>query len=186
MYNLPAPLERWRGVRARIHEDVCAHGFDRELNSFARAYGTKEMDASLLLLPALGFLPIDDPRVQGTIAAVERRLLKDGFVARYDQAASDDGLRGTEGVFLACSFWLADAYVMCGRRDEAVRLFEKVVSLCNDVGLLSEEYEPETRRLIGNFPQAFSHLALVNTASNLAHTDKPAEQRSEAKLREPA
>jgi GH15 family glucan-1,4-alpha-glucosidase len=182
MYNLPAPLERWREVRARIHADVCAHGFDRELNSFVRAYGTQELDASLLLLPAIGFLPADDPRIRGTIAAIERRLLRDGFVYRYDQAASDDGLRGKEGVFIACSFWLADAYLMCGRREEAVQLFERLVSLCNEVGLLSEEYEPESRRLIGNFPQAFSHLALVNTASNLAHSQKPAEQRSEAKV----
>jgi len=186
MYNLPAPLERWREVRARIHADVCAHGFDRELNSFVRAYGTQELDASLLLLPAIGFLPAEDPRIQGTLAAIERRLLRDGFVYRYDQAASDDGLRGKEGVFIACSFWLADAYLMCGRREEAVQLFEKLVSLCNDVGLLSEEYEPESRRLVGNFPQAFSHLALVNTASNLAHSQKPAEQRSEAKVSESA
>jgi GH15 family glucan-1,4-alpha-glucosidase len=184
MYNLPAPLERWREVRTRIHADVCARGFDRELNSFVRAYDTQELDASLLLLPGIGFLPPDDPRIRGTIAAVERRLVRDGFVYRYDQRKSEDGLQPGEGMFLACSFWLADAYLMCGRRQEAVRLFERLVSLCNDVGLLSEEYEPESRRLVGNFPQAFSHLALVNTASNLAHSEKPAEQRSEAKVSE--
>jgi GH15 family glucan-1,4-alpha-glucosidase len=184
MYNLAAPLERWREVRARIHADVCARGFDRKLNSFVRAYDTKELDASLLLLPAIGFLPPDDPRIRGTIAAVEKRLLRDGFVYRYDQRDSEDGLQGGEGVFLACSFWLADAYVMCGRREEAVRLFERLLSLRNDLGLLSEEYEPRSRRLVGNFPQAFSHLALVNTASNLAHSEKPAEQRSDTKVGE--
>jgi GH15 family glucan-1,4-alpha-glucosidase len=184
MYNLAAPLERWREVRARIHADVCARGFDRELNCFVRSYDTKELDASLLLLPAIGFLPPDDPRIRGTIAAVEKRLLRDGFIYRYDQRESEDGLQGGEGVFLACSFWLADAYVMCGRREEAVRLFERLLSLRNDLGLLSEEYEPRSRRLVGNFPQAFSHLALVNTASNLAHSEKPAEQRSDTKVGE--
>ncbi len=183
-YNLPAPLEHWREVRTRIHADVCARGFDRNLGSFVRAYDTKELDASLLLLPAIGFLPGHDPRIRGTLAAVERNLLRDGFVYRYDQSESDDGLSGGEGVFLACSFWLADAYLICGRCDEAVRLFERLLLLRNDVGLLSEEYEPKSRRLVGNFPQAFSHLALVNTASNLAHYDKPAEQRGEAKLAE--
>jgi GH15 family glucan-1,4-alpha-glucosidase len=185
-YKLPAPLEHWREVRAHIHADVCARGFDPELNSFVRAYDTKELDASLLLLPAIGFLPPHDPRILGTLAAVEQNLLRNGFVYRYDQRNSNDGLQGGEGVFLACSFWLADAYVMCGRRDEAVRLFERLLSLRNDVGLLSEEYEPNARRLVGNFPQAFSHLALVNTASNLAHSEKPAEQRSETKVSETA
>jgi GH15 family glucan-1,4-alpha-glucosidase len=185
-YKLPAPLEHWREVRAHIHADVCARGFDPELNSFVRAYDTKELDASLLLLPAIGFLPPHDPRILGTLAAVEQNLLRNGFVYRYDQRNSNDGLQGGEGVFLACSFWLADAYVMCGRRDEAMRLFERLLPLRNDVGLLSEEYEPNARRLVGNFPQAFSHLALVNTASNLAHSEKPAEQRSETKVSETA
>jgi GH15 family glucan-1,4-alpha-glucosidase len=185
-WNLPAPLGRWREIRKEIHEDVCARGFDRELNSFVRAYGTQELDASLLLLPAIGFLPGDDPRIRGTVAAIERGLLRDGLVYRYRQAESDDGLKGDEGVFLACSFWLCDAYLLCGRHDEAVALFERLLSLRNDVGLLSEEYEPSSRRFMGNFPQAFSHLALVNTASNITHHDKPAEQRSEAKVAEPA
>jgi GH15 family glucan-1,4-alpha-glucosidase len=184
-YRLPAPLERWRKIRAHIHADVCARGYDTELGSFVRAYGTKELDASLLLLPEVGFLPGDDPRIRGTVAAIERKLVVDGFVCRYHQAESDDGLRGGEGVFLACSFWLVDAYLMGGEREKAVRLFERLVGLCNDVGLLSEEYDPRARRLIGNFPQAFSHLALVNTASNLAHYEKPAEQRSEHKVAEP-
>ena len=185
-WNLPAPLGRWREIRKEIHEDVCARGFDPELNSFVRAYGTQELDASLLLLPAIGFLPGDDPRIRGTVAAIERRLVRDGLVYRYRQAESDDGLKGDEGVFLACSFWLADAYLLCGRHDDAVALFERLLSLRNDVGLLSEEYEPSSRRFMGNFPQAFSHLALVNTASNITHHDKPAEQRSEAKVAGPA
>ena len=185
-WNLPAPLGRWREIRKEIHEDVCARGFDPELNSFVRAYGTQELDASLLLLPAIGFLPGDDPRICGTVAAIERRLVRDGLVYRYRQAESDDGLKGDEGVFLACSFWLADAYLLCGRHDDAVALFERLLSLRNDVGLLSEEYEPSSRRFMGNFPQAFSHLALVNTASNITHRDKPVEQRSESKVAEPA
>jgi GH15 family glucan-1,4-alpha-glucosidase len=184
-WNLPAPLERWREVRKAIHEDVCARGFDRELGSFVRAYGTQELDASLLLLPAIGFLPGDDPRIRGTVTAIEQRLVRDGLVYRYSQAESADGLKGDEGVFLACSFWLVDAYLLCGRGEDAVALFERLLSLQNDVGLLSEEYEPKSRRFVGNFPQAFSHLALVNTASNMAHHEKPVEQRSEAKVAEP-
>jgi GH15 family glucan-1,4-alpha-glucosidase len=181
-WQLPAELDRWRAIRDRIHADVCDKGFDRSLGSFTRAYGTKELDASLLLLPAVGFLSHDDPRVTGTIAAVEKHLMSDGFVLRYDTNRSDDGLTGQEGVFLACSFWLVDAYLMSGRRDEAVALFERLLSLRNDVGLLSEEYDPRSKRLVGNFPQAFSHLALVNTASNLSHFEKPAEQRAEELL----
>jgi GH15 family glucan-1,4-alpha-glucosidase len=184
-FDLPAPLAHWRKIREQIHDDVCARGYDAELGTFVRAYGTKELDASLLLLPAIGFLPAQDPRILGTIKAIEEKLVVDGFVYRYHQAESEDGLHGGEGVFLACSFWLADAYVMCGRRQDAVRLFERLLSLRNDVGLLSEEYDPRYRRLVGNFPQAFSHLALVNTASNLAHSEKPAEQRSERKVEKP-
>ena len=131
-----------------------------------------------LLLPAIGFLPPDDPRIISTIEAIERRLLVNGFVLRYDSATARDGLPAGEGVFLACSFWLADAYLMLGRRDDALKLFNHLLSLRNDVGLLSEQYEPRTGRLVGNFPQAFSHLALVNTATNLAHSQKPAEQRA--------
>ncbi|MDP2410775.1 MAG: glycoside hydrolase family 15 protein [Pseudolabrys sp.] len=178
-HNLPGDVARWRELRARIHRDICENGYNAELRSFVRIYGTKELDASLLLLPELGFLPPEDPRIRGTIEAVERALMVDGLMRRYDTAKSDDGLPGDEGVFLACSFWLADAYLMLGRHDDAVRLFERLLSLRNDVGLLSEEYEPRSRRQVGNFPQAFSHLALVNTASNLAHYRKPAEQRSE-------
>ena len=180
IYNLPGPIGRWREIRSQIHDDICTHGFDAARGSFVRAYGSKQLDASLLLLPAVGFLPPEDARIQGTVAAIERELVVDGLVLRYDTAAAADGLPAGEGVFLACSFWLADAYLMLGRRDDAVRLFERLLALRNDLGLLSEQYEPRSRRLVGNFPQAFSHLALVNSASNLAHDRKPAEQRSQA------
>jgi len=178
-FKLDGPVERWRRVRDHIHNDVCERGFDNEVVSFVRAYGSKELDASLLLLPAVGFLPPEDPRIRATVEAIERELVTNGLVLRYDTEKSDDGLPAGEGVFLACSFWLVDAYLMLGRREDAVRLFERLLSLRNDLGLLSEEYEPRSGRLVGNFPQAFSHLALVNSASNLAHYKKPAEQRSE-------
>ena len=180
-FNLPGPVEEWRKIRKRIHTDVCSRGFDSDLGSFVRAYGSKELDASLLLLPAIGFLPPNDARIISTVEAIERRLMVKGLVLRYDSATASDGLPAGEGVFLACSFWLADAYLMLGRDNDALRLFNHLLSLRNDVGLLSEQYEPRTRRLVGNFPQAFSHLALVNTASNLAHHQKPAEQRSQRK-----
>src|SRR5262245_9797217 len=181
-FALPGPVAQWRVLRDDIHRDVCERGFNTELGSFVRAYGGKELDASLLLLPAIGFLPPQDPRILGTVAAIENRLLRQGLVLRYDTAISDDGLPAGEGVFLSGSFWLADSYLMLGRRDEALNLFERLLSLCNDVGLLSEEYEPQTHQLVGNFPQAFSHLALVNTATNFSHYRKPAEQRSEQKV----
>ena len=173
----------WRAIRDRIHHDVCANGYNAELNSFTQYYGSRELDASLLLLPELGFLPPEDPRIRGTVEAIERELLRDGLVLRYDTAKTDDGLPPGEGVFLACSFWLADAYLMLGRVDDAQALFERLLSLCNDVGLLAEQYEPRSQRQVGNFPQAFSHLALVNTASNLSHYRKPAEQRSDRAVR---
>lgn len=178
-HNLPGPVAQWRALRAQIHDDVCARGYDPALGSFVRAYGGKDLDASLLLLPALGFLPPEDPRIRGTIAAVEHDLMRDGLLLRYDTEKADDGLPPGEGVFLACSFWLVDALLMIGRHDAARRMFEHLLTLRNDVGLLSEQYDPIARRLVGNFPQAFSHLALVNTASNLSHYRKPAEQRSE-------
>ena len=181
-FALPGPVEHWREVRAAIHRDVCERGFNSEIGSFVRSYGSQELDASLLMLPAIGFLPPNDPRIVGTVAGIEDRLLRHGFAQRYDTVISDDGLPAGEGVFLACSFWLADAYLMLGRREDALKLFERMLSLCNDVGLLSEEYEPRTEQLVGNFPQAFSHLALVNTASNLSHHRKPAEQRSAHKV----
>jgi GH15 family glucan-1,4-alpha-glucosidase len=177
-FGLSAPLERWCILRQRIHEDVCANGFNRELGSFVQSYGSTQLDASLLLLPTTGFLPASDPRIRGTIEAVERHLFVDGFVLRYDTATTDDGLPPGEGAFLACSFWLADAYLLLNRQAEAHQLFERLLALQNDVGLLSEEYDPRQRRLVGNFPQAFSHVALVNTAHNLSRATKPAEQRS--------
>ena len=176
--GLKGPLDRWRSIRAEIHAEVCANGFSSSLGSFVRSYGSSDVDASLLLIPSVGFLPASDPRVQGTVAAIERHLLRDGFVLRYDPARSADGLEGGEGAFLACSFWLADAYVLMNRLDDAQKLFERLVGLCNDVGLLAEEYDPRIGRLVGNFPQAFSHVALVNTAHNLMQAAKPAEQRA--------
>jgi GH15 family glucan-1,4-alpha-glucosidase len=178
-FKLPGPVDHWRTIRDHIHNDVCERGFDNEVVSFVRSYGSKELDASLLLLPALGFLPPEDPRIRATVEAIDRELVVDGLVLRYDTQKSEDGLPAGDGFFLACSFWLVDAYLMLGRRDEAVTLFERLLTLRNDVGLLSEEYEPRSKRLVGNFPQAFSHLALVNSASNLAHYRKPAEQRSQ-------
>ncbi len=177
-YGLEGPIDQWREVRAAIHRDVCTRGFNHDLNSFVQSFGSTELDAALLLIPTVGFLPPSDPRVRGTIEAVERRLLVDGFLRRYDPATSDDGVAGSEGAFLACTFWLADAYALSGRVSDARRLFERLLGLRNDVGLLSEEYDWVSRRLVGNFPQAFSHIALVNTAHNLARATKPAEQRS--------
>src|SRR5690606_18917141 len=177
--ELPGPLERWRALRDRIHRDVCANGFDAGPNRFTQYYGSRELYASLLLLPELGFLPSEDPRIPATVEASERTLMRDGLLLRYDTTKTDDGLPPGEGVFLACSFWLADAYMMLGRVADAEKLFERLLALRNDVGLLAEQYEPRSRRQVGNFPQAFSHLALVNTASNLSHYRKPAEQRSE-------
>jgi GH15 family glucan-1,4-alpha-glucosidase len=178
MFDLDGPIDRWRQVRADIHADVCAHGFNAEIGSFVQCYGSTRLDASLLLLPAVGFLPINDERVRGTIAAIERHLLVDGLVVRYNTDSHVDGLPPGEGAFLACSFWLADVYVMQNRGADAINLFKRLVSLCNDVGLLSEEYDPRSGRLVGNFPQAFSHLALVNTALNLTLATKPIEQRA--------
>jgi GH15 family glucan-1,4-alpha-glucosidase len=164
-------LPRYRALRDRIHRDICEHGFNPRLNSFTQAYNSEALDASLLLIPALGFLPADDPRVLGTIRAIEKDLMRDGFVLRYNTDHTEDGLAGSEGAFLACSFWLVDAYAYTGRRREAEELFGRLVGLRNDLGLLAEEYEPRTGRLVGNFPQAFSHLALIHSASVLTATD---------------
>ncbi|MCQ8277706.1 glycoside hydrolase family 15 protein [Acetobacteraceae bacterium KSS8] len=166
-YDLPGPVDRWRQVRDEIHRSVCENGFDAERNTFTQAYGVKGLDAGLLLLPTIGFLPPDDPRIVGTVAAVERELLEDGFVLRYRTDEAQDGLAGDEGAFLACSFWLVDAYVLLGRMDEAKALFDRLAGLTNDLGLLAEEYDPRLKRQVGNFPQAFSHVALVNAALHL-------------------
>jgi GH15 family glucan-1,4-alpha-glucosidase len=176
--DVPCSLERWTRLRDEVHADVCKNGFDASLNSFVRAYGTAELDASLLILPLVGFLPSEDPRVIGTVAAIQRHLTAGGFVLRYNTKISDDGLPEGEGVFLACSFWLADNLILQGRLDEARALFERLLSLTNDVGLLAEEYDPRDRRLVGNFPQAFSHVALINTALNLTRAIGPAQQRA--------
>ncbi len=153
-----------RALRDRIRRDILEHGFNPKINAFTQAYNSDALDATALLIPEIGFLPASDPRVQGTIQAVERNLLRDGFVLRYQTDQTKDGLPGSEGAFLACSFWLVNAYVYSGRRKEAEALFDRLLSLRNDLGLLSEEYEPRTGRLIGNFPQAFSHLALIQSA----------------------
>jgi GH15 family glucan-1,4-alpha-glucosidase len=166
--SLSGPLDRWRSLRARIHREVCEHGFDTSMNSFVQAYGTTQLDASLLQIPLVGFLSPTDPRVHGTVEAIQRRLVADGLVYRYDSQLTDDGLPPGEGAFIACSFWLADNLALIGRRDEARDLFEQLVSLANDVGLLAEEYDPRAKRMLGNFPQAFSHVALVAAADSLA------------------
>jgi GH15 family glucan-1,4-alpha-glucosidase len=175
-----APVDRWRQLRARIHDDVCRNGFDRRRDTFTQYYGGTGVDASLLLMPAVGFLAAADSRVRGTVACVERELLRDGLVLRYthdENTPEIDGLPPGEGAFLACTCWLADALILAGRRDEAVRLFERVLSLRNDIGLLAEQYDARQRRQLGNFPQAFSHVALVNTAYNLSRTKGPTEDR---------
>jgi GH15 family glucan-1,4-alpha-glucosidase len=177
-FGLEGPLERWRKVRDDIHLEVCERGFDPDQNAFVQSFGAKALDASLLLIPIVGFLKPDDPRVRGTVAAIERKLVWNGLVMRYDTGEGTDGLPPGEGAFLACSFWLADNYVMLGRYDEARALFDRLLALRNDVGLLAEEYDPVGRRQLGNFPQAFSHLALINTARNLASAAGPAHQRS--------
>jgi GH15 family glucan-1,4-alpha-glucosidase len=169
----------WQRLSDTIHRDVCAKAFDAELGSFVQAYGSKSLDASLLLMPLVGFLPADDPRIRGTVRAVEQRLISNGLVMRYDTGAQIDGLPPGEGAFLACSFWLADNYVLQGRDAEAGALFERLLALCNDVGLLAEEYDPRDRRQLGNFPQAFSHVALVNTGFNLTRDKGPAARRSD-------
>jgi GH15 family glucan-1,4-alpha-glucosidase len=177
--NLDAPLEQWRKTRQQIHDDVCTNGYDPARRTFTQYYGSDDLDASLLQILLVGFLPATDPRVTSTITAIERELLVDGFVQRYKTRGDLDGLPEGEGAFLACSFWLADAYVLCGRRDDALTLFERLLGLVNDVGLLAEQYDPVAGRQTGNFPQAFSHVSLINTALNLARAEKgPARDRA--------
>jgi GH15 family glucan-1,4-alpha-glucosidase len=178
-FGLDGPVERWRSVRAAIHDDICRNGFDEGMNSFVQYYGGRHLDASLLLMPQVGFLPPDDPRVIGTIAAIERDLMQDGLVRRYAAEEIDDGIGGTEGAFLVCSFWLVDAYVLSGRFDDARALFGRLLALRNDVGLLAEEYDARSRRQLGNFPQAYSHIGLINAAHNLVSRSGPARQRAE-------
>ncbi len=187
MFGLEGPVDHWRRLRAEIHEEVCQRGFNTKLGAFSQSYDSDLLDASTLLIPQVGFLPPNDPRVRGTVAAIERKLLRGGLVLRYDTGAVGvDGLPPGEGAFLPVSFWLADAYMMLGRTADAQQLFERLIGLCNDVGLLAEEYDVGSQRQLGNFPQAFSHIALVNTAYNVSHTTKPCEQRSgHARVRAP-
>jgi len=174
------PVDHWRKVRAEIHGEVCARGYDPRRNTFTQSYDSRELDASVLMIPLVGFLPPNDPRVAGTVAAIEGELMTDGFVRRYrtEGGQAPDGLPPGEGVFLPCSFWLADAYAQMGRMKDAESLFERLLAVRNDVGLLSEEFDPKSGRMLGNFPQAFSHLALVNTAYNLTGApERPAQHR---------
>ena len=182
IFGFKAPLLHWRTLRDAIHRDVCNRGFDAEENAFVESYGSKLLDASVLLLPAVGFLPASDPRIRGTIASVEKYLMRDGFVLRHDPRELPADQPPLEGAFLACSLWLADAYVLSGDLDKAQELFDRVVGIANDVGLLAEEYDSVARRQTGNFPQALTHIALINTAHNLSaarqESEKPAVQRS--------
>jgi GH15 family glucan-1,4-alpha-glucosidase len=182
-FDRAGPVERWREIRTEIHRDVCEHGYDPELNSFTQFYGSKRLDASLLMIPLIGFLPADDPRMVGTVAAIERELVHDGFVYRYqhdEEGRSVDGLPPGEGAFLPCTFWLVDNFALQGRIEEAEALFQRLLDLRNDVGLLAEEWDPATKRQLGNFPQAFTHVALVNTAFNLDRQERGStmEQRA--------
>lgn len=173
-------LDRWRKTRQCVHDQVCARGFDTELNSFVQSYGSKQLDASCLLLAMIGFLPPDDPRIRGTVDAIEKHLMPHGFVLRYNTSTSDDGLPPGEGVFLACSFWMVTNLVLLDRRADAEQMFERLIALRNDVGLLAEEYDPAASRQVGNFPQALSHLALISAAFALAQKRSGTSQRSPA------
>jgi len=181
-FGRSGPVERWRKIRTAIHREVCEKGFDGELNSFTQSYGSKRLDASLLMIPLVGFLPADDSRMVGTVAAIERFLVRDRLVYRYmhdDETRAIDGLPPGEGAFLPCTFWLADNLALQGRQNEAEEIFQRLLDLRNDLGLIAEEWDPETRRQLGNFPQAFTHVALVNTAFNLsAHDGRSIDQRA--------
>ena len=173
-FGFKAPLGRWRSLRDEIHREVCDKGFDRDLNSFVMCYGSQWLDASILLLPSVGFLPAGDPRVLGTLAAIEKYMMRDGFVLRHDPREISNEIQPIEGAFLACTLWLADAYVLAGEIDQAQILFDRVVGIANDLGLLAEEFDSGVGRQTGNFPQALTHIALINTAHNLSDAKKPA------------
>jgi GH15 family glucan-1,4-alpha-glucosidase len=177
-FALEGPVDRWRSCRDEVKREVLERGFDAERNAFVQSYGSKALDASTLMIPLVGFLPADDPRVAGTVDAIQRELVEHGLVLRYRSEEGVDGLPPGEGAFLPCSFWLADALGMLGRVDEARAMFEHLAGLANDVGLLSEEYDPVGKRLLGNFPQAFTHVSLVNTAGNLSGANRPAMHRA--------
>jgi GH15 family glucan-1,4-alpha-glucosidase len=185
-FGMDGPVERWQRLRQNIHDQVCRDGFDADLGAFTQYYGSKRLDASLLMIPLVGFLPATDPRVRSTVLAVQRHLTQDGFVRRYIPEEGIDGLPHDEGVFLLCTFWLADTLALLGNHAEARRIFERLLTLRNDVGLLSEQYDVERQRLIGNFPQAFSHVALINTAKNLTRTNGAEPHRGEETDHTPA
>jgi GH15 family glucan-1,4-alpha-glucosidase len=176
-FGLPGPASVWRQRRDELHAEICTRGFDGERNTFVQSYDSREIDAALLVMPEMGFLPASDSRIAGTVAAVEQDLMRDGFVDRYRTASGVDGLPPGEGAFLLCSFWLADNYALMGRTEQARELFGRLLGVRNDVGLLAEEYDPVGRRQLGNFPQAFSHLGLINPALNLTPGEKPATVR---------
>ncbi|HWC28335.1 MAG TPA: glycoside hydrolase family 15 protein [Solirubrobacteraceae bacterium] len=179
-FGLDGPVDRWRGLRDQVHDEVCREGFDAGRRTFTQSYGSQQLDASLLMIPLVGFLPPDDPRVDGTVRAIERELVEDGFVLRYPTHVDVDGLPPGEGAFLPCSFWLVDCLALGGRRSDALELYDRLLALRNDVGLLSEEYDPHAKRLVGNFPQAFTHVGLVNSALNLDRVVGPADRRRRA------
>jgi GH15 family glucan-1,4-alpha-glucosidase len=174
---------RWRAIADEIHSEVCERGFDHDLSSFVQAYDSKRLDASLLMIPLVGFLPATDPRVQGTVRAIEGRLLiNDEFVLRYETDNPGDGLPPGEGAFLACSFWLVDNYILQGQHAKARKLFERLLARCNDVGLLAEEIDPLSGRMLGNFPQAYSHVGLINSALSMSREMGPAKERAVPRL----
>ncbi|MGH7918155.1 MAG: glycoside hydrolase family 15 protein, partial [Candidatus Binataceae bacterium] len=177
-YGADGPVDKWRKLRDAIHKDVCDHGFDPKRNAFVQYYGAQGLDAALLMIPLVGFLPPKDPRVIATVEAIQRELMMDGLVRRYGGDSTVDGLPPGEGAFLPCTFWLADNLHMLDRHEEANEVFERLIGLCNDVGLLSEEYDSVLHRQVGNFPQAFSHVALVNSANNLTQAEGPARNRA--------
>jgi GH15 family glucan-1,4-alpha-glucosidase len=177
-FGLDAPLDRWREIRDEIHAEVCERGYDTERRTFTQYYGSKELDASALNIPLVGFLPGTDERVTGTIDAIERELGRAGFVSRYSTADTDDGLAGDEGQFLACSFWLVSALALNERVDQARVLFERLLGLTNDLGLLAEEYDVKRARQVGNFPQAFSHLTLIGAAAAIAKAEQATSQQA--------
>jgi GH15 family glucan-1,4-alpha-glucosidase len=176
-FGFEGPQAHWAKLRGLIAEQVLERGYDRERNTFVQHYGARELDASLLLIPQLGFLPPEDPRVRGTIAAIERELMQDGFVSRYASTPGADGLPPGEGVFLPCSFWLVNSLALIGRRDDAIALFERLLALRNDLGLIAEEYDPIAKRQLGNFPQAFSHITIINTAAHLSELETASAAR---------
>jgi len=181
----PDSRQRWRAIANEIHAQICERGFDSELDSFVQAYGSKRLDASLLRMSPVGFLPPDEPRMRGTLRAIEEKLLTRGdFVLRYETEYGIDGLPAGEGAFLPCSFWLVDNYVLQNRYDEARSLFERLLSRCNDVGLLAEEFDPLTGRMLGNFPQAYCHVGIINCALNLSRQKGPAEERAQSSERD--